>query len=95
MSKTKNPRKQHGDEFKAEALNLANQVGAAQAARDLGVHASQIYQWRTAAEKKANSSAREGTLATEVAKLKRQLAEQTEEISILKKAATYFAKNQK
>ena len=51
MSKTKQTRKQHGDEFKAEALKLA--------------------------------------------KLKRQLAEQTEEISILKKAATYFAKNQK
>jgi len=95
MSKTKQTRKQHGDEFKAEALKLANQVGAAQAARDLGVYASQIYQWRTAVDKKANTSTREGALATEVAKLKRQLAEQTEEISILKKAATYFAKNQK
>ncbi len=95
MSKTKQSRKKHADEFKAEALKLADQVGAAQAAMDLGVYASQIYQWRTAAEKKSNSSTREGTLATEVAKLKRQLAEQTEEISILKKAATYFAKNQK
>jgi len=95
MSKTKQSRKKHADEFKAEALKLADQVGAAQAARDLGVYASQIYQWRTAAEKKSNSSTRESTLATEVAKLKRQLAEQTEEISILKKAATYFAKNLK
>ncbi len=34
-------------------------------------------------------------LAIEVAKLKRQLAEQTEDLAILKKAATYFAKNQK
>ena len=29
MSKTKQTRKQHGDEFKAEALTLARQVGVA------------------------------------------------------------------
>jgi len=94
MRKTKKTRKKHGDEFKAEALKLANQVGAAQAERELGVYASQIYQWRTTADKKFNTSTREGSLATEVAKLKRQLAERSEEISILKKAATYFSKNQ-
>lgn len=33
----KQTRKKHGDEFKSEALKLANQVGAAQAARYLGV----------------------------------------------------------
>jgi len=44
---------------------------------------------------KANTSEREAELAAEVAKLKRQLAEQAEDFAILKKAATYFAKNQK
>ena len=34
-------------------------------------------------------------LAAEVAKLRRQLADQAEDLAILKKAATYFAKNQK
>ena len=34
-------------------------------------------------------------VAAEVARLKRQLAEQAEDLAILKKAATYFAKNQK
>ena len=34
-------------------------------------------------------------MAVENARLKRQLAEQTEELAILKKAAAYFAKHQK
>lgn len=40
-------------------------------------------------------SQREQELAVEVAKLERQLAEQAEELEIVKKAATYFAKNLK
>ena len=35
------------------------------------------------------------TLAAENARLKRQLAEQAEELAILQKAATYFAKRLK
>ncbi len=42
-----------------------------------------------------NISQRETELTAEVARLKRQLAEQAEDLAILKKAATYFAKNQK
>jgi len=38
---------------------------------------------------------RENELATENARLKRQLAEQAEELAILQKAATYFAKRLK
>lgn len=47
------------------------------------------------------NSQREAELAAEVAKLKRQLADQAEDLAILKipkghtEAATYFAKNQK
>ena len=92
---TKKIRKIHTDEFKAEALKLAAQTSVAGTARQLGLHESQIYQWRAALSKKSSSSEREGTLATENARLKRLLAEQTEELEILKKAATYFAKNQK
>lgn len=92
---TKKIRKIHTDEFKAEALKLAAQTSVAGTARQLGLHESQIYQWRSALAKKSSSSEREGTLATENARLKGLLAEQTEELEILKKAATYFAKNQK
>ena len=38
---------------------------------------------------------RDSYLAAENARLKREMAEQKEELAILKKAATYFAKNQK
>ena len=41
------------------------------------------------------TSERENALAIENARLKRLLAEQAEDLEILKKAATYFAKNQK
>ncbi len=92
-SKTK--RKSYTAEFKADALKLAHLKGVSAAAKDLGIYESQIYNWRASSEKKANTSQREAELATEVARLKRQLAEQAEDLAILKKAATYFAKNQK
>ena len=92
---TKKPRKAHTTEFKQEAVQLAAKIGVAAAARDLGVYESQIYDWRNKLQQKKSSSQREADLAAEVAKLKRQLAEQAEDLAILKKAATYFAKNQK
>ncbi|MCR9977540.1 IS3 family transposase [Vibrio parahaemolyticus] len=75
----------HSPEFKAEALKLADKVGVAAAARQLSLHESQLYGWRKAAKKDASTSQREKDLAAEVAKLKRQLAEQTEELDIGKK----------
>lgn len=87
--------KRHTDEFKAETLKLAERVGVAEAAKKLGLHASQIYSWRTANKYNSTTGEREALLASENVRLKRQLAEQAEELEILKKAATYFAKNQK
>ncbi len=77
----------HSPEFKAEALKLAEKVGVAATANQLSLHESQIYGWRKAATKDTSSSQREKDLAVEVAKLKRQLAEQAEELDIVKKAA--------
>ncbi|KFK52276.1 transposase [Vibrio vulnificus] len=85
----------HSPAFKAEALKLAEKVGIAAAARQLSLHVSQIYDWRKAAKSDTSTSLREKDLAAEVAKLKKQLAEQAEELNIVKKAATYFAKNLK
>lgn len=92
---TKKIRKVHTAEFKAEALKLADKIGIAATARELKLHESQLYNWRAAAEKKSSISEREAEQAAEIARLKRQLAEQAEDLAILKKAATYFAKNQK
>ena len=92
---TKQTRKLHTEEFKQEAIKLAAKQGVAKAAKELGIYESQIYDWRAKQARKASTSQREAELAAEVAKLKRQLAEQAEDLAILKKAATYFAKNQK
>ncbi|MGO2509744.1 MAG: IS3 family transposase [Vibrio hibernica] len=75
----------HSPEFKAETLKLAEKVGVAAAARQLSLHESQIYAWRKTAKKGTTTSQRELELAAEVAKLKRQLAEQAEELDIGKK----------
>jgi len=91
----KQARKQHSQGFKDEALALASKVGVAQAARDLGLHDSQLYDWRQKSRRQLSQRDVEQAQATEIARLKRQMAEQAEELAILKKAATYFAKNLK
>lgn len=39
----KQPRKQHTPEFRQEALKLAERIGVAAAARELGLYESQLY----------------------------------------------------
>lgn len=93
LSTSKKPRKQHTPEFRDEALRLAQRIGVAAAARELNLYESQLYAWRS--KQQMTSSERESELAAENARLKRQLAEQAEELAILQKAATYFAKRLK
>ena len=92
--KKKATRRQHPPEFRREALALA-EIGISKAAKELGLHASQLYGWRSQARAKRDQSDLEQSLAAENARLKRQLAEQAEELAIVKKAATYFAKSLK
>jgi len=94
-STSKKPRKQHSLEFRNEALKLAEQMGVAAAARELSLYESQLYTWRSKQQQRVTASERESELAAENACLKRQLAEQAEELAILQKAATYFAKRLK
>ena len=70
MTKRKQPRQ--SAEYRTEALALAERIGVAAAARELGVHAGQIYQWRAKAAHQHSISDRE-----------RQLAEKAEEVEIL------------
>jgi len=81
---TKKPRKQHTQSFKDEALGLADKVGVAQAAHDLGLHDSQLYDWRQKASRRRSQSEVEQSQASEIARLKRLLAEQAEELAIVK-----------
>ena len=94
-TKKKQVRKQHSQEYKLETLKLAEKIGVTQAARELNLHESQIYDWRQKARRQRSQSQVEQSQATEIVRLKRQVAEQSEELAILKKAATYFAKNLK
>jgi transposase len=94
QSKTvsKPARRRHAEEYKQEALNLAERVGMAKAATQLGLATSQLYNWRSKAFGKLTQADREQKLATENVRLKRRLAEQEEELAIVKKAAQYFAR---
>jgi transposase len=88
-------RRQHSPEFRQEALVLADKIGIPKAAKELGLHDSQLYGWRSKARAMRDQSDLEQSQAAEIARLKRQLAEQAEELAIVKKAATYFAKSLK
>ncbi|CAD5636916.1 transposase [Escherichia coli] len=82
VSTSKKARKQHSPEFRSEALKLAERIGVAAAARELSLYESQLYNWRSKQQHQQTSSERE-------------LAERDEELAILQKAATYFAKSLK
>ena len=91
----KKTRTQYSQNYKDDALTLAERVGFSKAATQLGVLESQLYYWKNKLRQQQSSSEREQLLADENARLKRLLAEQAEELAIVKKAAAYFAKNQK
>ena len=95
VSTIKKPRKQHTPEFRHEALKLAERIGVAAAARELSLYESQLYNWQSKQQNQHSSSEREQEMSAEIARLKRQLAERDEELAILQKAATYFAKRLK
>lgn len=88
-------RRRHTEEFRREALGLAEKVGVSEAANELGLHSSQLYGWRSKAELVKTRGQVDQEQAKEIARLKRQLAEKNEELAILKKAAAYFAQGLK
>nr|WP_087880714.1 IS3-like element IS3 family transposase [Shigella sonnei] len=85
VSTSKKTRKQHSPEFRSEALKLAERIGVAAAARELSLYESQLYNWRSKQQNQQTSSERELEMSTEIARLKRQLAERDEELAILPK----------
>jgi transposase len=94
-SSKKANRNRYTDEYKQEALNLADRVGVPNAAEQLGLAASQLYGWRSKRHEQSNQGDREQQVLAENVRLKRELAEAKEEAAILKKAAVYFAKDPK
>jgi len=93
MSET---RQKYDEEFKQNAVRLsfASSRTAKEVADDLGISVSLLYRWRKrytpAGEKTQFASMEEENRA-----LKLELSETKMERDMLKKAAAYFAKNQK
>jgi transposase len=92
-------RKTFTREFKLQALQLLErgEKNAADLARELGVPRNRLYKWREQLAAKGDDSAFPGSGRkrgpdAELAALRRENVRLKEEIEILKKAATYFAK---
>jgi transposase len=49
----------YSDTYRQEALALADRIGVAAAARELGIHSSQLYQWRSKVQQQQDTSERE------------------------------------
>ena len=95
--KTKRPRRQFSDEFKAGAVRLVIDEGKSlsQVARDLDLTVSALRAWVERARADAGNS-KAGTLTTaereELARLRKENRQLKLEREILKKAAAFFAK---
>ena len=93
--------KQYSAEFKLEAVRRIERTGepVSRVAADLGVNENTMHGWlKRYREKPMMPFPGSGKLSPEdeqVRKLEREIRELREENEILKKAAAYFAKNQK
>lgn len=81
--------------MKAEALKLVRTEDVNAAASQLGLHASQLYGWRSKAALLKSRGQIDQGMARENARLSRELAEKKQEFAFLGKAAAHFAKGRK
>jgi len=84
----------HSNEFKLEAVHLAEQDGAsvAQVARDLGISDSVLYDWVKKFGTSSGGSRVTPEEREELIRLRRELRIVKEERDILKKATAFFAR---
>jgi transposase len=96
--------KAYTEEFRKQAVSLADQPGktAVEVAESLGIHVNQIYNWRTQFSKlsKKQFQIHEGVdyakeESIENKRLKHENAALRKEVEFLKKAAAYFANQNK
>ncbi len=98
-NKSKGKRRQFTAEFKSEAVQLAQSPGQsiARVAKDLGIGEGNLRNWIKQAEVDAGKGP-QGALTTaekeELTVLRREIKQLRMEREILRKAATYFAKEQ-
>ena len=100
MAKEPVPNRRYTDEFKFEALRLAESVGINQAGKRLGMPSSSLGNWARLKRKGQLTAAAGATpitgsaaeLQAENDRLRRELANAKLDLEIVKKAAAYFAK---
>lgn len=105
MRDSKLPKRRYTDEFKIEAIRLAESVGGHEAARRLGVPVATLGNWKRrratagfAVPEVAGSAAGVPTrrpvseLEAENSRLRRELSDAKLDVEILRKATAYFAK---
>lgn len=93
------PRRQYTDEFKAQAVTLAESVGPAKAARHLDTSVKTLSNWldasRAGRDLRAANRRPVSELESELARLRAENATLRMEREILKKATAFFAKESK
>ncbi len=106
MRDSKLPKRQYTEEFKTEAIRLAESVGGHEAARRLGVPVATLGNWsrrRKAAGSQRPAEVAAGTAAVstrrpvseleaENSRLRRELADAKLDVEVLRKATAYFAR---
>lgn len=105
MSEKSVPKRQYTNEFKVEAIRLAETVGQHEAARRLGVPVATLGNWSRrsrGSEDGVETSGRDviaarvtrpiSELEAENSRLRKELASAKLDIEILRKATAYFAK---
>mgnify|MGYP001551271919 CR=1 FL=1 len=95
------PNRQYTNEFKIEAVRLAESIGGNEASKRLDIPDSSLWNWirlsragkLKAADGKAGAVKRSvSELEAENSRLRRELANAKVDLDIVKKAAAYFAK---
>lgn len=93
---TKQRRRSFTKEFKEEAVKLITEQGYsyAEAGRNLGVNPNQLSRWRRETEEDSGDPGSAVSLQAELKRLRKENKRLKLEREILKKAATFFAKEQ-
>lgn len=96
------PRRVFTDQFKADAVAMVTQLGRprGEVARDLGIGESTLGRWVASATGTAGSGSGSNRRAPDLAsddpnEMRRELARLREENAFLKKAAAFFAQEQR
>jgi len=93
---TKQTRRSYTKEFKEEAVKLITEQGYsyAEAGRNLGVNPNQLSRWKREIEEDSGDAGSAAALQAELKRLRKENKRLKLEREILKKAATFFAKEQ-